>query len=168
MIAYDPDRRRYVDHLIQGATAAGAAVDRAAKLAAATHEIAAAAHHDSGDVEIRLWHEDAAVLCEVTDPTVIDDPMTGRSAAPTVGSLTDRRDRAIRLANELCDLVQVRSGQHGTTVRIHTRRASQHPGYLVTTPITTENRRQRPPMAGRDGPRKQRQQRRDVSKTLDA
>ncbi len=52
--------------------------------------------------------------------------MTGRSAAPTIGSRTDRRDRAIRLADELCDLVQVRSGQHGTTIRIHTRRASQH------------------------------------------
>ena len=50
------------------------------------------------------------MLCEVTDTTVIDDPMTGRSATPTTGSRTDRRDRAIRLANELCDLVQVRSG----------------------------------------------------------
>jgi len=126
VIAYDPDRHRHVDQLIRAAAAEGAAVDRAAKLAAATDEIAAAAHRDTGQVQIRLWHEDAAVLCEVTDTTVIDDPMTGRSAAPTIGSRTDRRDRAIRLANELCDLVQVRSGQHGTTIRIHTRRASQH------------------------------------------
>ena len=119
VIAFDPDRHRHVDQLIRAAAAAGAAADRAAKLAAATDEIAAAAHHDTGDVQIRLWHEDAAVLCEVTDPTVIDDPMTGRSATPTTGSRTDRRDRAIRLANELCDLVQVRSGPDGTTVRIH-------------------------------------------------
>ena len=53
------------------------------------------------------------------------DPMTGRSATPTNGSRTNRRDRAIRLANELCDLVQVRSGQDGTTVRIHTRRSPE-------------------------------------------
>jgi len=39
-----------------------------------------------------------------------------------------RRDRAIRLANELCDLVQVRSGQDGTTIRIHTRRSARPTG----------------------------------------
>jgi hypothetical protein len=39
-----------------------------------------------------------------------------------------RRDRAIRLANELCDLVQVRSGQDGTTIRIHTRRSAKPTG----------------------------------------
>ncbi len=151
VIAYDPDRHRHVDHLIRAATAAGAGLDRAATLAAATDEIAAAAHHDTGEVEIRLWHEDTAVLCEVTDTTVIDDPMTGRSVAPTAGSRTNRRDRAIRLANEECDLVQVRSGQHGTTVRIHThvtppparngcgptggpRTAAAHPHLFGTSP----------------------------------
>ena len=75
---------------------------------AATDEIAAAAHRDTGEVGIRLWHEDDAVLCEITDPAVIENPMTGRSATPVTGA--DRRDRAIRRANELCDLVQVRSG----------------------------------------------------------
>ena len=50
MIAFDPDRHRHVDQLIRAAAAAGVAVDRAAKLAAATDEIAAAAHHDTGDV----------------------------------------------------------------------------------------------------------------------
>ena len=127
MIAFDPDRHRHVDHLIRAAAAAGVTADRAAKLAAATDEIATAAHHDTGDVEIRLWHEDTAVLCEITDPAVIDNPMTGRSATPTTGTRTDRRDRAIRLANELCDLVQVRSGPDGTTVRIHTRRSTTTP-----------------------------------------
>ena len=125
VIAFDPDRHRHIDRLTRAAVAAGAGVDRATELAAAAAEIAAAAHHDSGEVEIRLWHEDAAVLCEVTDATVIDNPMIGRSATPTIGSLADRRDRAIRLANELCDLVQVRSGRDGTTVRIHTRRSPQ-------------------------------------------
>ena len=122
VIAFDPDRHRHIDQLIRAAAAAGVGADRAAELAAATDEIAAAAHHDSGRVRIWLWHEDAAVLCDITDTTVIDDPMTGRST-PTIGSLTDRRDRAIRQANDLCDLVQVRSGRDGTTVRIHTRRS---------------------------------------------
>ena len=127
VIGFDPARHRHVDQLIRAAAAEGVTVDRAAKLATATDEIATAAHHDSGEVEIRLWHEDAAVLCEVTDATVIDNPMIGRSAKPTIGSLADRRDRAIRLANELCDLVQVRSGQDGTTIRIHTPRPTTTP-----------------------------------------
>ena len=131
VIAFDPDRHRHVDQLIRAAATVGVAADRAAELAAAADEIAAAAHHDTGDVRIRLWHDDAAVLCEITDPAVIDDPMTGRSATPATGD--GRRDRAIRLANELCDLVQVRSGPDGTTVRIHllvsaTRPARPSPG----------------------------------------
>ncbi len=122
-IAFDPDRRRHVDQLIRAAAAAGVMPDRAADLAAATDEIAGAAHRDAGDVRIRLWQRDVAVLCDVTDTTVIDDPMTGRSASPATGTGTGWRDSAIRLANELCDLVQVRSGRHGTSVRIHTRRS---------------------------------------------
>ena len=68
------------------------------------------------------------MLCEITDRAVIDNPMTGRSATPaTTGTGADRRDRAIRLANQLCDLVQVRSGPDGTTVRIHIRRSTPPP-----------------------------------------
>jgi hypothetical protein len=123
VIAYDPDRRRHIDRLTRAAVAAGAGADRATELATAAAEIAAAAHHDSGRVRILLWQDRTAVLCEITDPAVIDNPMTGRAATPATSA--DRRDRAIRQANELCDLVQVRSGEDGTTIRIHTRRSSK-------------------------------------------
>jgi len=123
VIAFDPDRHRHIDRLTRAAVAAGVTADQATELATAAAEIATAAHHDSGRVRILLWQDRTAVLCEITDPAVIDNPMTGRSATPVTGS--DRRDRAIRLANELCDLVQVRSGQDGTTIRIHTRRSSK-------------------------------------------
>jgi hypothetical protein len=68
VIAFDPDRHRHVDQLTRAAATAGVTADRAAKLAAATDEIAAAAHRDSGHARIRLWHDHAAVLCEITDP----------------------------------------------------------------------------------------------------
>jgi len=125
VIAFDPDRRRHIDRLTRAAVAAGAGADRATELAAAAAAIAAAAHHDSGRVRILLWQDRTAVLCEITDPAVIDNPMTGRSATPATGA--DRRDRAIRRANELCDLVQVRSGEDGTTIRIHTPRSTTAP-----------------------------------------
>ena len=126
VIAFDPDQHRHLDRLTPAAVAAGAAADQAAELAAAAAaEIAGAAHHDSGRVRIRLWPDRTAVLCEITDPAVIDNPMTGRSATPVTGA--DRRDRAVRQANELCDLVQVRSGPDGTTIRIHTPRSTTTP-----------------------------------------
>ena len=131
VIAFDPDRRRHLGHLIEAVETLGLTADRAEKLAAAADEIAAAAHHETGEAEIRLWHDPTTVHCEITDPADIDNPMIGRAAAgPPVGSsvtLDGPRDRAIRLANELCDLVQVRSGPDGTTVRIHTRRSTTTP-----------------------------------------
>ena len=128
VIAFDPDRHRHVDHLIQSAATAGVTVDRSARFVAAVDEIATTAHHDGGHARIRLWHDHAALLCEITDSAVIDSPTTGRSATPTTtGTGGDRRDNAIRLANELCDLVQVRSGPDGTTVRLHTRRTTSQP-----------------------------------------
>ena len=127
VIAFDPDRHRHVDRLIEAAAAAGVTADRAAKLAAAAGEIATAAHHDSGRIRIRLWHDHTAVLCEITDPAVLANPMTGRCATPTTGTGVNPRDRSIRLANDLCDLVQVRSGPDGTTVRIHTRLSVTQP-----------------------------------------
>jgi len=136
VIAFDPDRHRHrhVDQLIEAAAAAGMTADRAAKLAAAASEIATAAHHDSGPIRIRLWHDHAAVLCEITDPAVLDNPMTGRSATPTTGTGVNPRDRSIRLANDLCDLVQVRSGPDGTTVRIHTRLSVAQPATCLPGP----------------------------------
>ena len=125
VIAFDPDRHRHIDQLIRAAVAAGAGADRAAELAAAADELATAAHRGNAHVRIRLWQDRTAVLCEITDPAVIDNPMTGRSATPVTGA--DRRDRAIRRANELCDLVQVRSGEDGTTIRIHTPRSTTAP-----------------------------------------
>ena len=96
VIAFDPDRHRHVEQLIRAAATVGVTADRAAELAAAVDEIAAAAHRDSGHVRIRLWQDPTAVLCEITDPAVIDNPMTGRSATATGDG---RRDRGIRVAN---------------------------------------------------------------------
>jgi len=54
-------------------------------------------------------------VCEVGDAGVVDDAQIGRRS----GFAAPSRERGIRLANELCDLVQVRSGAGGTTVRLH-------------------------------------------------
>lgn len=103
--------------ILRYARAAGLPAQRSAKLAAAADEVALAGLGHDGGVRIRLWQQDGAVICEVGDRGTIDDPLVGRSA--TFGPA--HRDRGIRLANELCDLVQVRSSRSGTTVRMHSR-----------------------------------------------
>ena len=118
-ITFDPDRHGHVEQILSSAGLAGLPVDRAVKLAAAIDELALTAARDTGEVGIRLWHHRTAIVCEVTDPGTVDDPMIGRGAGIDPRS---PRDRAVRLAYELCDLVQLRSGSAGTTVRIHSWR----------------------------------------------
>jgi hypothetical protein len=117
-VVFDPDRHRHINQLVRHAHAVGVPAAHAVKLAVAAHEIAAAAYHDTGDVRIRLWTDRAALLCEITDPGRIADPMIGRTGRSTGTA----RDRAAGLANELCDLVQIRSTPDGTTTRLHNTR----------------------------------------------
>jgi predicted small metal-binding protein len=116
VIIYDPHRHRHVDQISRSASAAGLTADRAVKLAAAVDEIALAGHRETGRVDILLWREESTLICQVTDPGTVHDPLIGRSAPVVPGG---GRDRAIRLANELCDLTQVRASAAGTTVRVH-------------------------------------------------
>ncbi len=115
-IVFDADRRRHIEQLIRHARTAGLPPGPVVRLAVAAHDVATAAHTGTGDARIRLWPDGTALICEITDPDVITDPMLGRN-----GTTGTTRDRAAKLANELCDLVQIRSTPHGTTTRIHTR-----------------------------------------------
>jgi anti-sigma regulatory factor (Ser/Thr protein kinase) len=71
--------------------------------------------HGGGDGVLRMWRDPSELVCEISDAGSIADPLVGReSPAP------DRLGgRGLWLANQLCDLVQVRSGAAGTVVRLH-------------------------------------------------
>jgi anti-sigma regulatory factor (Ser/Thr protein kinase) len=98
---------------------AGLTPDRTDDLALAVHEVATnSVEHGGGLGELRLWDDERALVCEVRDSGLIEDPMVGRRLPPWDGD----SGRGLWLANQLCDLVQVRSGDAGTTVRIHTWR----------------------------------------------
>jgi hypothetical protein len=62
---------------------------------------------------VRIFNQPDDLICEVVDDTVIDDPLIGRRA-PGEGE-----DDSVWIANQMCDLVQVRSSSAGTTVRAH-------------------------------------------------
>jgi anti-sigma regulatory factor (Ser/Thr protein kinase) len=68
--------------------------------------------HDSGT--LRIWDEPGGLVCEVRDSGQISQPLVGR-AEPPIGQVGGH---GIWLVNLVCDLVQVRSSEHGSTVRM--------------------------------------------------
>ena len=99
------------------AASVGLSTERTADLALGVHEVAVnSVRHGRGASELRIWVEHHALVCEVRGAGRITDPMIGRRP-PSPG---DDHGRGLWMANQLCDLVQVRSGKAGTTVRIHT------------------------------------------------
>lgn len=87
-----------------------------ADLVTAASELAAnSVVHGGGSGTLRLWSEEERLLAEVEDGGLITDPLVGR-LRPDVAQ---EGGRGLWLVNQLCDLVQIRSGEDGTTVRLH-------------------------------------------------
>ena len=77
--------------------------------------------HGGGTGRLRAWEEAGVVVIEVSDAGRIDSLMAGR-----VRPAPDReRGIGLWLVHQLSDLVQVRSGSDGTTVRAHFRSAAR-------------------------------------------
>jgi anti-sigma regulatory factor (Ser/Thr protein kinase) len=74
--------------------------------------------YGGGRGALSVWHRDRAVVCEVCDGGHIRQPLAGR-VRPTP---EQEGGRGLWLANQLCDLVQVRTAPTGTTIRIHLAR----------------------------------------------
>jgi anti-sigma regulatory factor (Ser/Thr protein kinase) len=106
-----PVRRLVESH----ARRTGLAADRVADLVLAVNEIAAntLAHTTSGGL-LRVWHDQAEMLCHVQDQGWIADPLAGR-----VKRSPDGRGHGLFLVNQVCDLVELRTGPGGTTVLMH-------------------------------------------------
>jgi len=105
------------EDVISHALGAGLPTERSADLALAVHEVAVnSIQHGSGRGVLRIWRDAGALVCEIRDSGRITDPLIGRS----MPSWDDESGRGLWMANQLCDLVQVRSGADGTTIRIHT------------------------------------------------
>jgi anti-sigma regulatory factor (Ser/Thr protein kinase) len=65
---------------------------------------------------MRMWSAHGTVVCEFSDAGRITGPaLLGRQ----MPSARQDSGRGLWLANQLCDLVQIRSGPSGTTIRLH-------------------------------------------------
>jgi anti-sigma regulatory factor (Ser/Thr protein kinase) len=72
--------------------------------------------HTSGPGTLTLWITDDAVICQVQDQGQLTDPHAGmtRPAPDAPGG-----GRGLWVVHQLCDRVQISTGQAGTTVRVY-------------------------------------------------
>ncbi len=91
-------------------------IPRRADLVFVVNEAATnAIRHGDGRIRARLWRDAAGVVSEVRCTAAIADAMAGRrrpSADPASA-------RGLWLINHICDLVELRTGDEGTALRMH-------------------------------------------------
>jgi hypothetical protein len=93
---------------------AGLPAGAAGDIAATTQQLALnSLQRGAAEVTVQIWSQPNALICEVVDDTVIHDLLLGRRVP-----VDDEHD-GLWHANQLCDLVQMRSSSAGTTVRLH-------------------------------------------------
>lgn len=99
----------------RAAQSAGLPERAATDLVVAASELAAnSIVHGGGSGTLYVWRQGGRLLVEVEDRGRITDPMVGRVRPDP----TQVGGRGLWLANQFCDLVQIRSGESGTAVRL--------------------------------------------------
>jgi anti-sigma regulatory factor (Ser/Thr protein kinase) len=89
-----------------------------ADLVLAADEIATnSLRHGGGLGTAGVWTEGDEVVCEIRDRGRMHEPLAGRRRPSVEGS----GGRGLWLANQLCELVQIRATDTGGVVRIRVR-----------------------------------------------
>jgi anti-sigma regulatory factor (Ser/Thr protein kinase) len=108
--------------VLEEAMTAGLSEERAGEAVVAVNEVASnSLRHAGGEGVLRMWRTPDAFVCEVSDDGRIEEPLVGRSRPTTETA----GGRGLWMVNQLCELVQVRSFEEGTTIRMHIRRGSR-------------------------------------------
>ncbi|MGH3157215.1 MAG: ATP-binding protein [Streptosporangiaceae bacterium] len=116
---YRNDLRAVRIRVTSYARQAGLTDKRTADLELAASEAAAnTLRHAGGAGTLRLWHTPHEIVCEITDPGHIQGPLAGRRRPAH-----DRSGHGLSIVNQLCDLVELRTGPQGTTIRMHITRS---------------------------------------------
>jgi anti-sigma regulatory factor (Ser/Thr protein kinase) len=116
-MSFDDERLVEARHFVGARAAAwGLPPERVDGLVLAASEIATnTIRHGGGDGVLRMWSTGTSVICEVADHGSILDPLVGRRDP---GFSADG-GFGMWLANQMCDLVQVRTFPEGSVVRLH-------------------------------------------------
>jgi anti-sigma regulatory factor (Ser/Thr protein kinase) len=101
--------------LLQG-RAAGLTESRATDLVLAVSEVAAnTLRHTRSAGTLTIWRQPGELVCEIQDEGTIADPLAGqrRPGPDATGG------HGLWLVYQVCDLVELRSDETGTTIRMH-------------------------------------------------
>jgi anti-sigma regulatory factor (Ser/Thr protein kinase) len=117
-LRYRDNLRAVRDVVTDYAEHAGLAPGRSTDLVLAVSEVAAnTLRHTEGTGLLQVWADGGEIICQVSDSGQIADPLAGRRR-PAAESF---RHGGLWVVNQICDLVELRSGPDGTVVRMHVR-----------------------------------------------
>ena len=95
---------------------AGLPESRAIDLVLAVSEVAAnTVRHAKSPGSLKIWYDTDEIVCQLQDEGVITDPLAGRRRP----SLEAMGGHGLWIVNQVCDEVEMRSDETGTTIRLH-------------------------------------------------
>ncbi len=95
---------------------AGLTEARAIDLTLAVSEVAAnTVKHAKSPGSLKIWYDANEIICQIHDEGVIIDPLAGRRQ-PSLGALGGH---GLWIVNQVCDRVDMKSDETGTTIRLH-------------------------------------------------
>jgi len=94
----------------------GLPAERTTDLVLSVNEIATnSIRYGGGAGVLRMWADNGSLVCEIADSGVIDQPLLGRLRP----KLDQEGGHGLWLATQLCDLIQIRTYDTGSVVRLH-------------------------------------------------
>lgn len=116
-LMYHADLRSVRGVVGDHASRCGLSADQTANLVLAVSELAAnTLRHTGGGGTVHVWRTSHEILCQIDDKGWIPDPLAGRTRRPAT-----ERGHGLWVVNQMCDLVELRTGQGGTKFRLHMR-----------------------------------------------
>ena len=115
-LTYRSDLAKVRALVLQQAQAAGLAEGRANDLVLAVSEVAAnTLRHTPSEGTLTIWRQAGEIVCEIQDEGTISDPLAGqrRPGPDATGG------HGLWLVYQVCDLVELRSDETGTIIRMH-------------------------------------------------
>jgi anti-sigma regulatory factor (Ser/Thr protein kinase) len=117
-LTYDTDLSVLREFVVRQAGRSGLAAERSADLVLSASEVAAnTLRHTRRPGTVVAWHTADEFLCQITDTGQITDPLAGLRP-PSEERLGGQ---GLWVVNKVCDLVEMRTGPDGTTIRLHMR-----------------------------------------------
>jgi anti-sigma regulatory factor (Ser/Thr protein kinase) len=117
-LRYRDDLRAVRRMVADCAAEAGLGTGRAADLVLAVSEVAAnTLRHTQGSGTLYIWRTGRELICQVTDTGRIASPLAGRRRPVAVSF----GQGGLWVVHQVCDLVELRTGGPGTTIRMHVR-----------------------------------------------